>query len=292
MPCRFLCIAVNLFVLISGYWSIRLTVKNVLNLYFLCLFYNLLAFVVLSYTESNSIKDLVKCFFITKTDNWFFPTYFWLMFFAPICNFCIQSMEINKLRIVVGLLVFLNVFSGYFAGFNANANGYTVQHLILIYMIGGYIQRDVIELKSKICIFGYVLIAVINALLCFFFVKYTHLNGMYFFGYNNPLVIVESVLVFLFFKNIQFQSKSVNSLAKTVVAVLLIQDVVLRNIMVENLKSRLQDSYLSFLSHASLWLIFFFVVAYVIEQIRRRIANRIIEQIIGVLPKKISKIQL
>lgn len=115
---------------------------------------------------------------------------------------------------------------------------------------------------------------------------------MYFFGYNNPLVIVESVLVFLFFKNIQFQSKSVNSLAKTVVAVLLIQDVVLRNIMVENLKSRLQDSYLSFLSHASLWLIFFFVVAYVIEQIRRRIANRIIEQIIGVLPKKISKIQL
>ena len=174
-------------------------------------------------------------------------------------------MEINKLRIVVGLLVFLNVFSGYFAGFNANANGYTVQHLILIYMIGGYIQRDAIELKSKICIFGYVLIAVINALLCFFFVKYTHLK---------------------------FQSKSVNSLAKTVVAVLLIQDVVLRNIMVENLKSRLQDSYLSFLSHASLWLIFFFVVAYVIEQIRRRIANRIIEQIIGVLPKKISKIQL
>lgn len=86
LPCSFLCVAVNIFVLISGYWGINLSFQSVLKLYLLCLFYNLLSFGVSVADTEMSIKLLLKCFFVTKTENWFFPAYFWLMFFAPICN--------------------------------------------------------------------------------------------------------------------------------------------------------------------------------------------------------------
>ena len=78
----------------------------------------------------------------------------------------------------------------------------------------------------------------------------------------------------------------------TVVAVLLIQDVVLRDLMIESLKSYLHEGYLKFLQYSAFWFIFFFTVAYLIEQLRIPIANKMIDKIVGLLPKNIVSFKL
>lgn len=122
--------------------------------------------------------------------------------------------------------------------------------------------------------------------------KYTHRNGMYLYNYNNPIVIAQSVFVFLFFKNIHLESKIMNKFAMTVVAVLLIQDVVLRDLMIENLKSYLHEGFFEFLQYSAFWFIFFFTAAYLIEQLRIPIANKMIDKIVGLLPKDIVSFKL
>ena len=58
------------------------------------------------------------------------------MFFAPICNSCLRNVNLKQMRAIVGLIVILNVFSGFVLGYNANSSGYSVIHLIMIYLIG------------------------------------------------------------------------------------------------------------------------------------------------------------
>ena len=56
------------------------------------------------------------------------------------------------MRVIVGLIVILNVFSGFVLGYNANSNGYSVIHLIMIYLIGGYIRKAYINIKNNKCL--------------------------------------------------------------------------------------------------------------------------------------------
>lgn len=201
-------------------------------------------------------------------------------------------MELSKLRILVALLLCLNILSGFFMHYQANGNGYTVIHLILIYMLGGYLRREDFSLSSCLCIGGYVLIALINAGLCWLLISHSDVNGMLLCNYNNPLVIAESVLVFLVFKNLKLQSNAVNKIAKSVVAVLLIQDIVLREIMANNLKSCIADGAFCFLYTAGTWFILFFILAYIVEMARIPLADKIIKFVVKYLPKKLAEVQI
>ncbi len=290
--CSLLCVAVNLFVLISGYWGIKLSSKSMLRLWLLCTFYSLAALLINTPFSEIGLKSIVKCFLITRTDNWFFPAYFWLMFFAPICNNYLRVTELSKLRVLMALLLVLNVFSGFVLNYRANGNGYTVIHLMLIYIIGGYLRRENISLSSQSCLCWYGLISLANAGICWLMIKHSDINGMKLFDYNNPLIIVNSVLVFLTFKNMKIQSNAINKIARTVVAVLLIQDVVLRETMIRSLKECLVDGWLSFLSTAAIWFIFFFIAAYIIEMVRMPLADRIIKMVKRCLPRKLADMQL
>lgn len=292
MLCGFLCIAVNLFVLISGYWGIKLSVKSILRLWLLCSFYSFAGLLINTPVDEIGLKSVVECFLITRTDNWFFPAYFWLMFLAPICNSCLRTIELSKLRVLVALLLVLNVISGFILHYQANGNGYTVIHLVLIYMIGGYLRRERFDLSSCSCLCGYVLISMANAGICWFVIHHSNINGIVLCNYNNPLVILNSVLVFLAFRNIKLQSSAVNKMAKTVVAVLLIQDVALREIMRSSLKGCLIDGALGFFCAAAAWFILFFVSAYMIEMVRIPLADRIIKMVTACLPKKVADMQL
>lgn len=120
-----LCIVgVNCFILISGYFKIKLRLRSFLSFYFLCLFYNLVNFCVHSYAI-NSLDwiNLFKCFFISKTGNWFFRSYFWLLLASPFLNAGMDSLTPKKLNICVLSLFVLNCFSGFILK-SQNPDGY------------------------------------------------------------------------------------------------------------------------------------------------------------------------
>ena len=88
----------------------------------------------------------------------------------------------------------------------------------------------------------------------------------------------------LTFKGLHLQSKAINSVAKTVVAVLLIHAVVMQEMMTSHLKGCLQEGFGVFLLAASGWFVFFFLAAYAVERVRQPIANRAIRLLLYLIP--------
>lgn len=283
------CVAVNLFILISGYWGIRFSIQSVLRLYLLCVCYNLLALGVDYYHDGVILfNDILKALTITKTANWFFPAYLWLLFLAPLCNSTINNVEIKNLRIYVLLFSILNILSGYILGYE-NPAGYGVMQLLLMYIIGGWIRRDLIfQEKRNAYIIIYIVSSLINFLIAYALVFYMNKNGILLFYYNTPLVIVSSIALFQVFRHMKFQSIAINKIAKTVVAVLLIQDIVLLPLMVSDLKEAMSISLSLYLLHCFGWTILFFCLAFFIETIRINIVERPLLRLMDLIPNSLK----
>lgn len=87
-------IGVNVFVLISGYFSIKPTRQKFLFILYTCLFYAALRIGVGLIMGQVNFKYV---FFISQS-NWFVFTYLVLMLIAPVLNLWIGSVNKNKLR--------------------------------------------------------------------------------------------------------------------------------------------------------------------------------------------------
>lgn len=86
MLAAFSIIGVNVFVLLTGYFSTTPKISSISNLVFICFFWMMISFgCKIIFHQELSYRDL---FFITNS-NWFIPSYITLLFFTPILNsFC------------------------------------------------------------------------------------------------------------------------------------------------------------------------------------------------------------
>lgn len=275
-----LCIVgVNLFVLISGFFKIKLRWKSILNYYLLCLFWNAVVLAVSCSYQAVSLKDIIDVFFISKMSNWFFRAYFILLLVSPILNYSMNSLSIRQFRIIVLILLMLTCFSGWLLH-NGNEDGYNAYQLLTMYVLGGYIAKEDFFNKIKS---GQAL------LLYFFFTALNYASMMvvyYVFGkeittllhYNYFLLILQSISLFCFFKQLKLKSSAVNIVASTVVAALFVQ----QSIEVP-LYAYIHNDYMTngFSGKLFLFLVaaFFaiFIVAFVIESLRKRLTRPLID---------------
>lgn len=133
-------IAVNVFILISGYFSIRPSVKSVANLLFCCFFYSVgirLGYILLPKEGGASLFDFWSSFLFISNSVWFVADYLMLMIFAPMLN---AFVEKNSKRTCLGTLVLMLIFAFYFGLFKGKLveyiSGFSFVTFILLYMIG------------------------------------------------------------------------------------------------------------------------------------------------------------
>ena len=95
----FLYIAVNCFVLISGFFRIKTTFRRFIRFTFLVVFYNFLSLAYVRLSGGGTIgKTLILSSFINCYDNWWFIScYVFLMLIAPFLNKAIESLSPKKL---------------------------------------------------------------------------------------------------------------------------------------------------------------------------------------------------
>lgn len=216
--------AVNIFILISGYYSIKPTVKKFINLYFFCAFYGLINYFARLITTGQHIgRSIIKetIFPFSHSPYWFIPCYIALFCMAPILNEFIQKSKKKEFSITIILLTFTNVWLGYIGGIEEINMGYCAMQMAYMYIIGGYIKRfvNIQELKKKrwALISIYVLCGALWAL-----------SGLIqtrreLFTYNHPFNIMGAIAFFLFAKTFNFYSRTVNWLSASALAVYLIQ---------------------------------------------------------------------
>ena len=221
--------AVNIFVMISGYFlctSTRAQVWKVIRLYIDVIFISVLRYCLYCVlgTESFTIASLFRRFIPL---SWYTAVYCGLYLLHPYLNLMLKNRSRSQIRMM--LLVFFFVCSLWPSGVefaskalsfspdslspisaSGSGDGYTLMNFILMYFLGAYFrlyQYNSTPTK-QICIglIGYFACIMLNTVYAnFFFGRAT--------SYCNPLVIIQTVAIFIVFFNIKIQSKIVNALA-------------------------------------------------------------------------------
>lgn len=217
-------IGVNVFILITGYFSATPKAKSLINLAFICLFWMLVR-IGCKYLFHQNIyyKDL---FFITKS-NWFIPSYIVLLFFAPFLNlFCKSVSKRNLFKITMALLI-LELWFDWLPPTPdvkiGSHNGYSVLSFMIIYLIARFIRlHGLPEWFKKISPLIYVVCSVLTAILIHLSVAVGNERVVNMFrAYDCPIIILSSVAFLSIFERIKIQSKKINYIAKSTLACLL-----------------------------------------------------------------------
>lgn len=220
----FTIIGVNVFVLITGYFSSTPKKTSLVNLAFICLFWMVIK--VISRYEYGEPISYKYIFFLTSS-NWFIPSYIGLLFFSPILNTFCKCVNSKMLWGVVITLLIVEVWFDLLPPKPkvslGTQRGYSIYSFFVLYLFSRAVRLYGLPTWfKKICPFTYVACSIVLGVVGYFFsIKgYANLNKIL-FAYSNPIIIVSSVSFLMIFEQIHFHSNLVNHVAKSTLAVLL-----------------------------------------------------------------------
>lgn len=147
--------------------------------------------------------------------------YILLMFISPYINEYLSIIEKDnkKYRTLMAVLFFILCIYGFV--FNQQLvlgvnNGYSLIYAIFLYIVGNYIRKQnkfhMLRWYKPLII--YIIMALINFILiiCLLYISKNNLAWKM-FSYNNPIILIESVSLFVLFINLKYTGKFYNTVA-------------------------------------------------------------------------------
>ena len=192
-----LCIcAVNCFVLISGYFTIKLSLRRILLFLIPIAFYQFLLSVVF-YPFNHSIS-------ISPFRYWFVSPYVGLMLLSPLLNKGLEQLSWKGLRNIICVLLLLFVLPVISV---SGQNGRNLFMFILMYLTGYYIRHYYSKNSQwwRYCLL-YMLFATLVFTEAFVLIKMGFNQGYatMSYYYDNILIFFEAVFLFLLFTKFDF----------------------------------------------------------------------------------------
>ena len=289
--------AVNIFVIITGYFMIHVpfdpkkNLRRVGKTYQRILFYSIVLtaiFLLLGpsfWVDRGKVHTLarviLKGLFPASSQTWYFLTnYLLLCLLIPFVNLALQKLTQKQYRaLVIGLVLVLSVWVTLVHlkpfklvieqfGYAEAVRGKQVFHFLFIYILGGYIglffkKRDK---PNPLWLLG------AGAALLLNYAFYTRLPATGYpeiaIHYANPLLVAEAVFLLLFFKDLHFHSRMVNALGGTTLGVYCLTEFrYLRTVLWNTVNFRLFDntSVVGNVLHVALVLAGVFLAAAVVD---------------------------
>ena len=240
----FIC-AVNLFIMISGYFLsctqkrkplkvVELVVQVIL---FKIMFYIVNIALGQQFSLGNMILSILPA-------NYFVMLYCTLYIISPYINILTKTIsKENFKKLVLTLFIIFSletILVDFFAfsselstiSLKGSLSGYSIVNFVLVYTIGAYIRTNQIKITKKQALLGiFICLAVI-------FLQ-TIFENRFFGGirsawnYNHPAAILMPVFIILLFNHVNFESKTINELAKATFTCFLFHGFFMPRIMVE-----------------------------------------------------------
>ena len=217
-------VGVNVFVLITGFFSAEPKKVSLANLLFICFFW-----MVVRISIRCALGQPVtwqSLFFITKS-NWFIPAYLCLLFFTPVLNaFCNTADKKVLLGVVLALFFFevwFDLLPPHPSVLLGSQKGYSVLSFIALYLLARYIRLyGVPDWLRNGCFSIYLIISITLTVAALFCIKIGHPMTRIIYAYSNPLVILSSVSFFLMFERLSMkENKVINHISQSSLTVLL-----------------------------------------------------------------------
>ena len=190
----------------------------------------MMAFVLIAHKPFNTEMLILAVF----PQKYFVVLYIGLVFFAPFINRLLINLKKEELERLLLLMFFFfsiwpftldlikeftpyNLDSSNTIGHFGSQGGQTIISFIFIYMIGAYLR--LYEIPNKIhCVKTWFIVFICilifqYPMICFESIKNIPIEGRAILAYHNPLVILESIVIFCLFSKMNIQSSVINSLA-------------------------------------------------------------------------------
>jgi len=218
----FAVVAVNVYVLISGYYGIKLKVKKLGEINTMVTVYSVL-FVLFSLWvgihELQIRKDFLFLFPVITKQYWFITVYFVLCFLSPFLNLFIDKIDKKNLeRLLLTLFVCFCLLPTFSFLFNfpsiTEDAGYGIVNFCFLYLLGRYIRLYYRRNFSKyVYLIGYGIAALG---LCIFQLSYSYILGFPFtslWSYDTFFVFIGAIFLFMYFREIKIRSRLINYVA-------------------------------------------------------------------------------
>ncbi len=230
--------AVNTFILISGYFSIRPKAKSFFNLYLVCAFYAGVLYVINLYATGSHLNrwvlyNTLMPFGLWKTSSnwWFIPNYLILYILSPILNKLIDNISKREFQYFLLLQAIVVFYFGWYRNEAWNGMGLNFINFIFLYFIGRYIALHYqVANSSSFAGGGRILIYMVAGLLIGLIdwivrMYEPSIKWMWYNGYNNPLSIVAAIGLFMSFKSIHIgHNKVINWFAASALSIYLVHN--------------------------------------------------------------------
>lgn len=223
-------ICVNVFVLISGWYSIKVKKIRLVELFFQVIFISILLYTImriLGLIRPMDSNEWVELFLIKHRGYWFVKAYIILYVFAPVLNVFIDNVSRKHLKSFLVAFYLIQIVYGFYHYGGWYAGGYSPLSFMGLYVFGRYLRlypNLFTQLNKFTDMFLYLCISVFTAV-CSLALTYMYdRGGTVLFLYSSPFVILSSLFFFLFFTKLSFHSKFVNWVAASCFAVYLVHN--------------------------------------------------------------------
>ena len=224
-------VAVNVFVMLSGWYGIKPSFKKLgvfLFQAFFLIFVIYLCFWGIGEGVRHSGGEWLAILFFKQ--YWFIQCYIVLYLFSPVLNSFIANATRETYRFVILSMFIIQFVFGclsYASIYGWFNDGYSPLTFCFLYLLAKYVKQYVVSIEHYSSAFygiGWILTALVIALLGFLTV-YVGLGNsfiMFFYGYSSPFVILGALLLLLALSRIPIKNFIVNWIASSVFAVYIV----------------------------------------------------------------------
>lgn len=207
-----------LFMLLSGYFGIKLNIEKLLKLDLAIIFYDLL---YLIFFGDIGVKSLLTALMpITFKAHWFLTYYFVIALLSGFLNQISEKLDRATFRnLLLSLITLFYIIPTFLMTEVIEDSGKGVVCMSIVYLVGRYIRKyysDVSFKKSHLAIV-YVACILIPTVMNLGLIS---AKGVFMSMYsrdNSIFMLVEAIVFFLFFREMHFTNRLINRLAPNVV---------------------------------------------------------------------------
>ena len=229
--------ACALFALISGYFTVNSKfTKNyyakIITLFIKTALYSLISLLIYRFIFNFSIdlEDFIEsCIFIL--DHWYIRMYIIIMLLAPFINRLLKSLNKNEFRRLLAINFIIYILLNTFLNYSIDLGD--LYFMFFYYIFGAYARlhknaerKNIHNLYISLGCALLMILSVfcLDTLANILKSDYIFAHALYFKKYNNLLSFGFAYYLFLFFSNIHFENRTINTIASTVLGIYIIHD--------------------------------------------------------------------
>lgn len=209
-------VCVNCFVLISGWFGIKMKLQRLMELFFQIAFFVLLIPIILyafNITLSDNMAHYFKSVFFCD-EFWFIHAYILLMLFSPLLNAFVEHSDKSQLKHF--LLLFFIVQTLVSHKLECFSRGYSPMSFMGLYLLARYMRlypSRIVSLSKSADLLIYTGLVILQTVFAMLVINDHFVDLATLYAYSSPLVIACSVFFFLYFSKLSFSSRLVNGVA-------------------------------------------------------------------------------